>query len=175
MSIDPAIFLAIQSLLILIVGASLLHKLYDFRAFVSAVEDYQVLPRRLAQICAALLVVAELCILVGLIAAPARFGAIAGAGLFAFYGLVIAYSIHQGRTEISCGCSWVRTARLSPFYLFRNSVLILIALTLTVPTGTRALIWVDVVNAAFFALTMAGLYSLVDALPSIRDLRRIAR
>lgn len=170
---DPLLHIALRGFLAVLIAAALAHKAHDFRRFLTSMRGYGLLPAEAVKPAAVAVISMELVAVLALLLGPASLAATMSAGLFTAYAAVIAVNIRRGRTEIDCGCSWVKAARLSPQYCYRNLTLVCLCLLIAAPTGDRPLIWIDFVNAGFFSVMAAGVYFLVDALLHARHLERV--
>ncbi|GAB2788470.1 hypothetical protein GCM10027040_13360 [Halomonas shantousis] len=114
--------------IVLVLLRAVLHKLFDFLEFQGFVDDYQLLPERWGRPVAALLVGAELAMLMLLLFAPTRSaGLMLTAALLVAYAAAIAINLRRGRTQIECGCGGV-PQRLNAVLVARNLALAGIAL-----------------------------------------------
>jgi hypothetical protein len=155
-TIDPVIAAALRVLLALLFAAAAAHKLADFTAFRIVLHDYHVLPLALVTPATVLVIASEIAIAAALpwqtSGAVAAWSAV---GLLVVYSLGIAINLLRGRRTLECGCA-PSTYRqpLSEWLLFRNAVLIVAALVLTLPRVSRALAWLDAVT--FVGMVAAG-------------------
>lgn len=168
--IDPLVHTALRGLMIVIVGAALMHKSKDFQHFVDIVDAYNIAPKRAAYSVACAVIAGEAVVFAILVGGVFPAAGFAAAGMFAFYGALMAVKIARGQSNLDCGCSWVKQARLSSALCWRNAVLVVLCLTLTAPQSARSLLRVDFVNAACFAVVAAGVYFLADALLHMKKL-----
>lgn len=130
------------------------HKLGAPSAFLLTLRQYRVLPGW-AQLAAATLVIfSELAVTAGLVLRPsAAYVGWATLALLGLYTVAIAFNLARGRRDIDCGCSGPALRQtLSGSLLWRNGVLMLLALCLTAPlSASRSLHWLDAVAALAFA------------------------
>ncbi len=144
-------------------GATVLGKLRALREWPGVVRNYRLLPDRLADAAAAVLLAAETLTMAALLWTPARpLGAIAAASLLLLFAAAIGVNLRRGRTYIDCGCfgSALRQP-LAPWMVGRNLILACAALTLLLPVSPRALTVFDGLAAAGCAITLAFLYPVV--------------
>ncbi len=151
------------------------HKLRDFAAFRSALANYHLLPERGATPAAALLAGAELALgLALLVPVTAPAAACATAGLLALYSGAVGLNLLRGRREIDCGCAGPAARRpLGAGLLVRNAIAILLALACALPTGGRALLWLDGITIAAGVAVLVLVYAAVEEIlasaPRLRE------
>lgn len=166
--LDP-VALKIASLftgLLLIVAA--LHKTRNFDGFRKALEGYDLLPMALVFPVSLLIVFYEAVMGVGLlISATFFYGA---AGLFVFYGAMIALSLIRGKAAIDCGCHFGgRESRLSWWMIPRNLVLALLAALPVFGSGVREMLAIDYINITGGILFLGLMYMAVEEILSNRS------
>ncbi|NOX81552.1 MAG: hypothetical protein GXP06_00885 [Alphaproteobacteria bacterium] len=169
MMIDPQIHIAFRLLLAIIIGAALVHKIGDVKDFQRTLQSYKLLPNMLTALAAYVVMLVEALITTALLIGFSGAG-FAAALLFAFYGALIGVKLAQGQIYIDCGCSWVKGARLSVHYCYRNGVLAALGLFLVLPVSGRAIGVIDYINIGGFAATAAGVYFLLDAVLHMKNL-----
>lgn len=169
MMIDPQIHIAFRLLLAVIIGAALVHKIGDVKEFKRTLLSYKVLPNKVSALAAYVVILVEAAITTALLVGFSGAG-LAAAFLFAFYGALIGVKLAQGQVYIDCGCSWVKGARLSIHYCYRNGVLAALGLFLVLPVSGRAIGIIDYINIGGFAATAAGVYFLLDAVLHMKNL-----
>lgn len=154
---------ALALALILVTGAS--YKLSDPALFVVAVDNYRLLPARLAAPVAQLLAASELIAGLLLPFSPTRgfAGALALLLLSAVTGAV-AVNLRRGHTRIDCGCGGLSGQPLSWRLVARNLVLMALVVFAMRGGGGRILLWPDYLSVAGGALALAGIYSLANQL-----------
>lgn len=167
---DPLIVISLRAFLALIFAAAILHKVQDWRRFVGVVRNFEIARPGFAAFFAGAALIAEMSALGLLLAGPVHFAGMFAAAVFAFYGALLLFNIKRGRVSIDCGCSWVKSASLSPVYVYRNGALATISLLILIPSVERGLIALDYINAAGFAVIMAGAYLLFDAMLHLKSL-----
>ena len=175
MTLDPALaWVARAALAGLLLGAAA-HKLRDLAAFRVALADYELVPWWLSGAVVHLVVGAELAIGTSLLSPWARpFGLAAAAALLALYTLAIGTNLVRGRRDLDCGCfgPGLRVELGLPLVV-RNLLWIGIALAGLLPTGARALGWVDGVSVAGAVSALALLHQaashLLAGVPRLRS------
>ena len=145
------------------------HKLTDFQTFRATFSAYEILPRVL--IAPASILVPAIETLLGsawLLGIQPGFVAIASALLLAAYTSAIAINLLRGRIHIDCGCTMGAAAgrdqQLSWGLVARNSILVMAALTATVPATERAIGLVDYVTLVAGLLAIVLLYGAANQL-----------
>lgn len=120
-------FLSLSLMVVFVLGAWT--KLQSMEAFEGVVYNYRLLPERAAGPVARLLPGVELAVGLGLLVAPARGYAAAGAlVLLVIFTAAIGINLLRGRREIDCGCfSSTLKQKLSWWLVIRNGALIAIA------------------------------------------------
>ena len=108
-------------LLAAIFAVALRHKLTSWARFCASLQAYELVPVSLTKAVAALLVVAELVAIVGLVPVYAFGFAVAAILLFVYF-LAILINMLRGRSFIDCGCGDEPTG-LSSWLITRNLVL----------------------------------------------------
>jgi hypothetical protein len=175
---DPVIDATVRTALALLVLTAALHKIRDPARFRATVADYRLLPPRLVTVGAAILVLSEVAVAVAL--AGARTWGLAGAAaLLGLYAVAIAVNLARGRRHLDCGCTGPALRRpISGWLVFRNLVLVAVALADLAPVTSRPLLWIDhltvvAATAAFAACWMAA-DRLVATAPGLARLREAA-
>ncbi|MDP5069475.1 MAG: methylamine utilization protein MauE [Congregibacter sp.] len=162
--IDPLLQLTLAlSLFLLFVSASQ-HKRGAARRFVAQLDAYELLPKNLSPIAAAVLPWLELAIGVSLLV-PASRSTAAWVAMFVLvlYALAVLINLLRGRRDIDCGCG--DTAQpLSYWLVLRNAVLAVSALVITLPVAERALHVADAAAMIFMSALLALCYLTVSQL-----------
>lgn len=178
MTIDPAVDFTLRGLLCLLLVVSSAHKLRDVPAFATTVDQYEILPGAWARTFAWILASFEAALGAALLLpAPRSVAGLAVAALIGVYSLAIGVNLARGRRDIDCGCLGpAHGQELSEWLLVRNGLVIVAALTLTLPASGRALNWVDgfsvTAAGATFALLFTAANQLLSQWPRMRALRR---
>jgi uncharacterized membrane protein YphA (DoxX/SURF4 family) len=167
--IDPQIHTAFRLLLAVIIGVALIHKISNVKEFQRTLLSYKVLPTKVSALTAYVVILVEAAITTALLFGFSGAG-FAAALLFAFYGALIGVKLAQGQIHIDCGCSWVKGARLSIQYCYRNGALAAVGIFLILPVSDRAIGIIDYINIGGFAATAAGVYFLLDAVLHMKNL-----
>jgi len=158
--IDPAISLAFAISLAALLGASAARKLGAFSEFAGVVRNYDIAQSQLATPLAVLVVGAEAVLAVGLVPPETRSAAAFGAAcLFAAYAAAIALNLMRGRPSIDCGCSFGASGvGISPALIYRNAVLVAVALAAASPISSRQLGLFDYATIGLVAAAAGALY-----------------
>ncbi len=169
--LDPMILKLVSigfGTLLLLAAAHKLTSLQEFRATLSA---YEVLPDAFVSPVSALVPIIEA--LLGaawLLAIQPVYVALASAVLLAGYTSGIVINLLRGRVHIDCGCTMGQSAgidqQLSWGLVARNALLIIVALTASLPATGRAIGWVDYVTLVAGLLAIVLLYSAANQLLS---------
>lgn len=142
-----------------------LHKWQNYPETVGFAQGYGLVPDTITPAIVRFLAVIEPLIVVGLLLPLTREGAaLAAAGLFAGYGVLMTLALRAGRDRIDCGCGGAPQI-VSGLTLGRNAVLVLIALSVALlPSGTVGPAGAAVAIAT--GLTFFAIYSVVEKLAS---------
>lgn len=137
------------------------HKVADYGRFLGFVADYRLLPERLVEPVARLLIGAEFAV-VALLAWPSQsaLGAAAAAALLSLYALAIGVNVARGRRRIDCGCGGTAQS-LSWSLVIRNALLAALAL-LAAAGGSRLLGAYAAAAAVFAGVLVWFAYNLVE-------------
>jgi hypothetical protein len=99
------------------------HAMREWAVFGGIVEQYRIVPRRLAMIFARILPPLELAAAAALVLPMAgRAGAVLGLSLMAMFTGAIAVNLARGRVSIDCGCGGASGQKLSTGLVLRNLV-----------------------------------------------------
>ena len=163
--IDPLPQLAAALLLAVVFATAAAAKLIELPTFAAVVENYRILPRRLATPVAFILPVVELATALGLLNPTTRPVAAGGAAiLLGVFAIAIGINVRRGRLTIDCGCfrSTLRQ-QISWWMVLRNLMLMALAL-LALPEATaRVPGLADYLLAGFGAAALFALYLAVGA------------
>lgn len=139
------------------------HKAADFGTFTGYVADYQLLPERLVEPAARLLIAAEFAtVLLLVLPLTVGFGAALAMALLGLYAAGIAINIARGRTRIECGCGGPAQP-LSSALLLRNALLAAIAATVFAVTE-QPLGFAEAAAALGCGLTLWLIYAVIEQL-----------
>ncbi len=142
--LDPLVLTVVSVAfgLLLLLGA--VHKLTALDEFRLILADYRLLPAGMVPAAAIGIGLVEAAIGAAWLFAPGKaLAAVATATVLLLYALGIAINLGRGRTHISCGCSFGRSAGgndlLSWGLVVRNLVLVIVAGAALLPAGPRSL------------------------------------
>ena len=171
--IDPLFIYLSSAFIALYFLLSGIHKFMNLDRFCATLNDYELLPDRLAKPVARLLALLELVIggvfvllsvqvfAVGSMSWPSY----AAAWLLLLYAVAMAINIYRGRTNIDCGCSFqARKTPLSYGHLLRNMALACLSLVPLFPASERDLTHVDVMHILLGLVVVAMVYLSTEAL-----------
>lgn len=182
--LDPLVLTVVSVAFGLLFLLGAVHKLTALDEFRPILADYRLLPAGLVPAAAVGVGVTEA--LIGaawLFAADQLVPAIATAALLLLYALGIAINLGRGRTHISCGCSFGRSAGgddlLSWGLVIRNLVLVILAAAALLPAGQRSFGSLDyftlVATLLVTVLVFAASNQLIRNRAAIRAWRRPVR
>ena len=166
--LDPLVIKLVSLAFALLFAAAAWHKFADQGRFRGILSAYRMLPELAVSPVAALIPALE-----AALAAAWALGwnlpatALATAVLLAVYSCAIALNLLRGRTWIDCGCGFGASAAgqlLSPRLLWRNSLLIVLALATVLPGTGRELVLVDYLSLAAACLVLILLYAAASQL-----------
>jgi uncharacterized membrane protein len=166
MTIDPAIAWTVSAALAAVFGASAVFKLIDLGEFRAAVENYRVLPERLAGAATIAIPLAEILGAIGLLDSRTRFAsAVELSFMLAIFTAAIVVNLVRGRLYIDCGCFGPALRQpLSWWLTARNFALMGLAAIAVLPVGGRTLTTLDVATVLFGAATIVVLYAAANYL-----------
>lgn len=178
LTLDPALQITLRGFLALLFFWAVSHKVHDLTRFRSALAAYNLVPSRFVNPVTALIVLAEVWVVVGLsIRSLVTWAALAAISLLFVYTAAISINLLRGRREIDCGCAGTGERPLSLRLVARNAVLVGLSALCALPSGTRALLWIDAVTSIAAVATLGLLYVATDTLlskPSGYARRRVA-
>lgn len=178
-ALDPLFRLTITLALAVLFGSAAFEKISARAEWPGVVRNYRVIPERVAGSAAAAILAAELLTAGGLLAAsvllvapasplPAlaatllQVGAATAAGLLLLFAWALALNLRRGRTHIDCGCFGSRLGSgIAKWMVWRNLILAIMAGSLLLPRGARALTPFDAIAAAACVATAALLYPVI--------------
>jgi hypothetical protein len=145
------------------------HKLTEFQKFRATLNAYEVMPGALiAPISTVIPGIEAVLGAAWLLGIQTVFVATASAILLAAYTSAIAVNLFRGRIHIDCGCSMGSSAgrdqQLSWGLVARNTLMIIAALTATLPGAERAIGLVDYVTLVAGLLAIVLLYGAANQL-----------
>lgn len=174
--VDPLFWQVARWLLFGVFAAALWHKLRARESFTVVVDDYRLLPRKVAPIAAVTVMGLEALVLAGLcFVVTARPAAILAIVLLGIYASAIGINLIRGRRDIDCGCMGPAGGsqdrhRLSPWLLVRNIALIALGAVVMLPTSGRELFWLDTAGIGAGAALALLIYFTSDQLLANRPL-----
>jgi hypothetical protein len=159
LAVDPAASWTISVALAAVFGASAAIKFADLDEFRAAVENYRIVPERLAAL-AALVPLAETAGAVGiLIPRTHRAAAILLLALLAVFSAAIVVNLIRGRLHVDCGCFGAALRQPLSWWLpARNAALMALAAIAIMPATSRPATALDLATIVFGAATIAVLY-----------------
>lgn len=150
------------------------HKINDFVAFTGFVEDYKLVPARMAPALGAMIVAGEAFIVVGSLLPWTRPAAmVLAVALLTAYAGGIAINLLRGRDRIECGCGGPAQG-ISPALIFRNAVLAAVAF-LGLAAANAAFALIDLLAAFSASLAFFGVYLLVEQIIANSTVIRLGR
>jgi hypothetical protein len=166
MQIDPAVAALIDACGAVLFLSAALHKLRDPRHFQGVLLAYRLLPRWSVAAFALLIPLLEIVVAAGLLAAPWRIEAAAGAlALLGAYAAAIAINLARGRRDLDCGCGAPQERRpIGLWMIWRNLILAAAFGCTLLPWSGRPLEVVDLITIAFGAVNCILIYLCVDRL-----------
>ena len=167
--LDPLILKLVSIGFGLLLLLAAVHKLTALQKFRATLAAYELLPGAvLAPVSILVPIIEALLGAAWLLGIQLVLVAFASAVLLASYTSAIAINIIRGRIHIDCGCSMGGTAgrdqQLSWSLVVRNSILIMAALTATLPATERAVGFVDYVTLVAGLLAIVLLYGAANQL-----------
>tara|TARA_B100001964_G_scaffold22337_1_gene22490 strand:- start:12 stop:539 length:528 start_codon:yes stop_codon:yes gene_type:complete len=165
--VDTVIVLSIRYAFALLFAAAAFEKSRNPDLFVFQIEQYQLLPKKLLSISAALIILFEMAI-AALMLTPLFFYAILlGASLLSIYLGAMLINLHRDRAWIDCGCLGTEGEGLSYWLVMRNLILVAALLIAVIPASGRPLLWLDYCTVASMVLAASigylGLNTLLAA------------
>ena len=176
--IDPLLLQIISlgfALLFLIAAA---HKFGSRDHFRASFEAYEIVPASLSGVVTKIIPPLELLLGIGwlffgLFAIEFKLVTLISIGLLASYTLAIAVNLKRGRNYIDCGCSLASSnasnadsgsQQISLGLLYRNALLIVMAIICTIPASDRSLQLIDTFGLVFSVVTLILLYGAFNQL-----------
>ena len=171
---DPVLDFVLRATLALLFATAAWHKLRAPRAFAATLAEYRLLPAPLAPVAAALVVAAELAIVIALMVAR-RAGLAGAAALLLVYAAAVAINLLRGRRHIDCGCAGPAARRpISGWLVARNVALAAVALAGLAPVASRGLVWVDAFTVVAATTALAACWTAADRLLALARPRETA-
>lgn len=176
LALDPVVDWAIRALVAGVLGFAATAKLRDPDAFAAALAGYGLLPSWALGAAARGVAVAEAAAALALLAAPGKWGVLAGLALLCVVTAFAGAALARGRAGVACGCGGLgREPGLSKALLARNAGTITVLALALLPTGARTWTALDAFTAA---LALAGglvAYAAVSQLIANRERMMLAR
>ena len=151
--LDPLALRLITMLFALLLITAGSHKLGDLQRFQAVLKNYQILPAHTVGVLGLLLPCAEILIGLGWVFAwRLDLVSMMTAALLAIYAFAIGVNLFRGRTYIDCGCGFSATKKMSDngeiqqlsiWLVYRNMLLILLALLANTEIKLRAFVMLD--------------------------------
>lgn len=172
---DPAFQVSVSCALAVLWLLGAAHKLRDFAVFRATLREYRLVPKAAVGAAAMGIVGLETALGIGLLAGVGRWtGLVGSAALLTLYAGAMGVNLVRGRRHIDCGCMARGLGQpLSEWLVARNLVLAAAALAASLPAGSRALLWVDVISIGAAVSVLVALYAAFDRL--IANSRSLAR
>jgi hypothetical protein len=169
--LDPLVLKLVSLGFALLLLLAAVHKLTALQTFRATLAGYEIMPGALVAPASILVPIIEAMLgTAWLLNQQPVFVALATAALLASYLSAIAINLVRGRVHIDCGCSMGSSAgrdqQLSWGLVARNSILIVAALTATVPASERAISVLDYVTLVAGLLAIVLLYGATNQLLS---------
>lgn len=163
---DPVWLTAISAGLALLLGAAGVHKLRDTLGFMAVLQSYELLPHGLLRPVTLLLPWLEIVAAAGLLLAFRQpVVVLLAAALLLTYGAAMALSLFQGRRIADCGCqAGAQRQAVSWPLVWRNLILMLLALNLLLPPSGRTLVFYDWLVIGCVLLSGSAFYLLANTL-----------
>nr|WP_298249319.1 MauE/DoxX family redox-associated membrane protein [uncultured Halomonas sp.] len=141
MTLYPVFTLSLSVILAVILLSAAMHKLRAPQRFRRQLDDYALLPRGSLGVAARMMPAVEIALATLLLIPALRVvGALGTALLLSGYAGAITINLWRGRSDIDCGCSGPGMERpLSSALLWRNGLLVLMALLAALPTHSHPL------------------------------------
>jgi len=188
--IDPLLLRIISLGFALLFLIAAVHKFSNREIFLANFEAYEIVPKNLSGLIAGIIPPLELLLGLGWLAAglfAIRLEAVTliSIGLLASYVVAIGVNLKRGRSYIDCGCSFSNSntsraenvsQQISSGLLYRNLLLIVMAIVCTIPSSARSLQLIDIFGLVFSVVSLILLYGTFNQLlnneNTIRSWRR---
>jgi hypothetical protein len=181
--IDPLLLQIISLGFALLFFIAAAHKLGSRDHFRASFEAYEIVPASLSGLVTKIIPPLELLLGIGwlffgLFAIEFKLVTLISIGLLASYTLAIAVNLKRGRNYIDCGCSFsssnasnadTGSQQISLGLLYRNGLLIVMAIVCTIPASDRSLQLIDIFGLVFSVATLILLYGAFNQLLQNRN------
>ena len=181
--IDPLLLriIALGFALLFLIAAA--HKFSNLNHFRMNFEAYKIVPAGLSPLVTRIIPPLELFLgvgwlVLGLLAIEFELVTFISVGLLASYALAIGVNLKRGRNYIDCGCSFTSgkaeksdsgAQQISSGLLYRNVLLIVMALVCMLPASDRSLQLIDIFSLAFSVVALVLLYGAFNQLLTNRN------
>lgn len=156
---DPLPLTVIALAMAMLFATAAFGKWRDQAGFRAILAGYRLLPQWSLGPAVTMIPLAEAAVALLWLLPPARIAAsAASAALLLLYASALAVNLLRGRTDMSCGCRFGGTDRISWWLVARNLLLCGAAVTAGLPAGARALGPADYGVAVMAALAAVLLY-----------------
>jgi hypothetical protein len=161
MAIDFTVSMILRILLAYIFLRAALHKAGDLQHFVAQLDAYDLLPQRLLQGVARLLVLTEGALVLTLPVPGWQLPPLLAAALLSAYAAALAINLLRGEDDLDCGCDGPAdfAQGISWALVGRNAVLVLAALLAALPIAQRVPSLQDAATIALASVAALLLYS----------------
>ena len=162
--IDPVIGLTIRGAFALLFALSGVEKFNDRLTFQFQLEQYQLVPAKLAPQIATGIIFLELSTAIMLLTQLPFYGVVSGGLLLAVYAIGILINLLRGRTWMDCGCLGSSGEGLSYWLVSRNLLMLGALLFVFFPTDDRSLLWLDYFTIIIAVLGASIAYVVLNTL-----------
>jgi len=176
--IDPLLLriIALGFALLFLIAAA--HKFSNRGHFRASFEAYEIVPENLSGFVTRIIPPLELLLGIGwlafgLFAIEFELVTLISIGLLTSYALAIAVNLKRGRNYIDCGCNFTSSnasnpdsgsQQISSGLLYRNVLLVVMAIVCTIPVSDRSLQLMDVFGLLFSVIALTLLYGTFNQL-----------
>jgi hypothetical protein len=160
LTLDPLLAATATSGIALLFVFAIAHKLRDMAHFRETLAGYELAPRTMVPVVAAVVVAAEIAIVAGCIFPTTRpFAAGLGSALLLLYASAMGANLLRGRVLVDCGCSGFSQRQPLAWWMVRRNVALAVAALLAAwPVTDRALSFADLWVIFCATAAVAGLY-----------------
>jgi len=164
--LDPVIHIVIGCAFAVLWLTGAAHKATSFARFCVTLREYRLLPPGLARAFAMAIIGVEIALGIGALVPVARPMALIGSSaLLVLYAVAIGVNLSRGRRHIDCGCMGAaHRPSLSGWLVWRNLALAAIALSGSLPVGSRELLWADVISIVAAVGVSTAMYAALNRL-----------
>ncbi|NIB44709.1 methylamine utilization protein MauE [Pseudomaricurvus alkylphenolicus] len=143
--IDPVFEWIVCLALALLMATAAWQKLRHPKMFRGVLEQYRILPEPVPRAASIIIPLGELASALALMFPDTRdLGSVSTAALLTSYAFAMAVNLVRGRRYLDCGCHLgSHRQRISGFLVLRNGLLVLLTLSLLLPTTPRVVEWFD--------------------------------